>query len=100
VALTRGAKGCLVQTADEEVAVTGEPVRVVDTIGAGDAFTAGLVCAVLEGKSIAEAARFANHLAAYVAGHAGAHHDSRGEIGPHEQASRTRAAHRSITSIQ
>jgi fructokinase len=71
VALTRGAKGCLVQTANEEVAVTGEPVRVVDTIGAGDAFTAGLVCAVLEGKSIAESARFANHLAAFVASKAG-----------------------------
>jgi fructokinase len=67
VALTRGARGALVQTADEEVAVAGIPVRVVDTIGAGDSFTAGLLCRVLEGTSIAEAARFANRLAACVA---------------------------------
>jgi fructokinase len=67
VALTRGEKGCLVQTADEEVVVPGQRVEVVDTVGAGDAFTAGLVCAVLEGRDVADAARFANRLAARVA---------------------------------
>jgi fructokinase len=67
VALTRGEKGCLVQTADEEVVVPGLRVAVVDTIGAGDAFTAGLVSAVLEGRDVAAAARFANRLAARVA---------------------------------
>jgi fructokinase len=71
VALTRGERGCLVQTADEEVAVSGVRVQVVDTIGAGDAFTAGLVCTVLEGRSVADAARFANRLAACVAARAG-----------------------------
>jgi fructokinase len=71
VALTRGERGCLVQTADEEESVAGVPVLVVDTIGAGDAFTAGLVCRVLEAKPIAEAAQFANRLAACVAGKAG-----------------------------
>ncbi len=67
VALTRGEKGCLVQTADEEVVVPGLRVEVVDTVGAGDAFTAGLVTAVLEGRDVAAAARFANRLAARVA---------------------------------
>jgi fructokinase len=67
VALTRGERGCLVQTADEEVAVSGEKVDVVDTVGAGDAFTAGLVCAVLEGVEIGDAAVLANRLAARVA---------------------------------
>jgi fructokinase len=71
VALTRGERGCLVQTEDEGVAVSGVRVKVVDTIGAGDAFTAGLVCAVLEGRSIADAARFANRMAACVAARAG-----------------------------
>ncbi len=71
VALTRGDRGCLVQTADEEVVVSGVRVRVVDTIGAGDAFTAGLLCAVLEGRSVADAAHFANRLAACVAARAG-----------------------------
>jgi fructokinase len=66
-ALTRGAGGCLVQTDDEEVVVPGVPVRVVDTVGAGDAFTAGLLCRVLEGADLATAAAFANRLAARVA---------------------------------
>jgi fructokinase len=70
-ALTRGERGCLVQTAAAEVDLPGVPVRVVDTIGAGDAFTAGLVVAVLEGKPLADAAGFANRLAARVAASAG-----------------------------
>jgi fructokinase len=71
VALTRGEQGCLVQTADEEIGVPGVAVRVVDTVGAGDAFTAGLLVAALEGRPLAEAAVFANHLAARVAAAAG-----------------------------
>jgi len=70
-ALTRGDRGCLVQTEDEEVSVPGVPVQVVDTVGAGDAFTAGLLVSVLEGKNLSEAASFANRLAARVAGSAG-----------------------------
>jgi fructokinase len=70
-ALTRGEKGCLVQTATEEIHVPGLSVRVVDTVGAGDAFTAGLLVYVLEGKPLAEAAVFANRLAAIVAASAG-----------------------------
>jgi fructokinase len=67
VALTRGENGCLVQTAGEEFEEPGVRVQVVDTVGAGDAFTAGLVCAALEGRPLREAARFANRLAARVA---------------------------------
>ena len=67
VALTRGERGCLVQTAGEEVEVPGERVAVIDTVGAGDAFTAGLLCARLRASPFAEAARFANRLAARVA---------------------------------
>jgi fructokinase len=70
-ALTRGEHGCLVQTADGEVAAPGERVRVVDTVGAGDAFAAGLLVSVLEGRPVADAARFANRLAARVAASAG-----------------------------
>jgi fructokinase len=70
-ALTRGEQGCLIQTADEEVEVPGAPTKVVDTIGAGDAFTAGLLTYRLEGRSLADAAAFANRLAARVAASAG-----------------------------
>ena len=71
VALTLGEHGCLIQTADEEVAAAGVPTAVVDTIGAGDAFTAGLLACWLEGRPLAEAAAFANRLAARVAASAG-----------------------------
>jgi fructokinase len=70
-ALTRGERGCLVQSEREEVDVPGIPVRVVDTVGAGDAFTAGLLVGVLEGRPPAEAAAFANRLAARAAASAG-----------------------------
>ena len=69
--LTRGANGCLVQTDDEEIAAPGIPITVVDTVGAGDAFTAGLLCAVLEGRELGDATAFANRLAARVAAAAG-----------------------------
>ncbi len=69
--MTRGSRGCLLRTAEEEIAVPGLPVDVVDTVGAGDAFTAGLLVSVLEGQTIPDAAVFANRLAARVAGSAG-----------------------------
>jgi len=69
--LTRGAHGCLLQTADEEIAVPGIAVKVADTVGAGDAFTAGLLACTLEGRTLADAAVFANRLAARVAGMVG-----------------------------
>src|SRR5262249_19335631 len=69
--LTRGEHGCLVQTAEEEIVAPGEKVTVVDTVGAGDAFAAGLLCLVLEGRTLAEAAVFANRFAARVAAAAG-----------------------------
>lgn len=67
VALTRGAAGCLVQAQDEELELPGVPVEVADTVGAGDAFTAGLLVYTLEGRNPTESAFYANHLAARVA---------------------------------
>jgi fructokinase len=69
--MTRGERGCLVQTDDEEIVVPGQPVVVVDTVGSGDAFTAGLLVTTLEGRPLAEAAAFANRLAGRVAAAAG-----------------------------
>ena len=70
-ALTRGERGCLLRSEHEEIDLPGIPVNVVDTVGAGDAFTAGLVARVLDGRPFAEAAAFANALAARVAAAAG-----------------------------
>jgi fructokinase len=69
--VTRGANGCRITTAAETVDVPGISVKVVDTVGAGDAFTAALLTQHLQGKPLAEAARFANAYAAVVASKAG-----------------------------
>lgn len=63
---THGPDGCDVFAFGEEFHEPGVPATVVDTVGAGDAFTAAMVCLHLEGRSLCECARFANHYAAKV----------------------------------
>ena len=70
--LTRGALGCQVYSEGELVDVPGEPVRVVDTVGAGDAFTAGFIMGRLWGWSISRTAWFANRIGGLVASRPGA----------------------------
>ncbi|NOY82106.1 MAG: carbohydrate kinase [Kiritimatiellaeota bacterium] len=72
VALTRGAQGSVLRTSHERVDHPGIPVRVVDTVGAGDAFTATLVAGLLEGRPLKQISKEANRLGAYVAGQPGA----------------------------
>jgi len=71
VIVTRGSKGCIVSHNGEHFHEPPVPARVVDTVGAGDAFTAAMVCLHLEGRSLQECARFANHYAARVCEHQG-----------------------------
>lgn len=60
VATTFGALGATLVRGGEEVARVSSPaVEAVDTTGAGDAFTAALTVAIVEGQSLAEALRFA-----------------------------------------
>ena len=66
VILTRGADGSEVITAEEAIPQRVGHVEVVDTVGAGDSFTAAFVVAYLRGASLAEAQRLANETAAYV----------------------------------
>ena len=71
---TRGAAGCRVTSRDGEAfdspAIADGPV--VDTIGAGDSFSAAFLAAVLRGESLASAAEAGNRLAGKVAARAGA----------------------------
>lgn len=66
VILTRGADGSEVITADEAIPQAVGQVEVVDTVGAGDSFTAAFVVAYLRDDSLADAQRLANETAAYV----------------------------------
>jgi len=72
VAVTRGAKGCLLADRHGPVELPGIKIEVADTVGAGDAFTAGLAVGLLEGWDLRKMAEFANRAAAMVACRRGA----------------------------
>lgn len=72
VALTRGSQGSLLVTPDASSEFAGRSVKVVDTIGAGDAFTAALVAGLLRGEALGTINEAANEIAAQVCQHAGA----------------------------
>lgn len=67
VAVTRGAQGALVVTADETIAVPAFDVEVVDTTGCGDAFSAGFLRGLALGKDLRESAVLGAATAAIVA---------------------------------
>ncbi|PIE45190.1 MAG: carbohydrate kinase [Gammaproteobacteria bacterium] len=75
IALTRGEKGSMLVTANEVSEHAGFRCQVVDTIGAGDAFTAGVVMGLLKGLSLAQINHQANYIASYVCQQAGAMND-------------------------
>ena len=64
--LTCGAIGSYVFTANEESYVATPKVKVADTVGAGDSFTATFVAQILLGKSIREAHEKAVSVSAFV----------------------------------
>lgn len=72
VALTRGARGSLLLQGGRYSDHPGSPVNIMDTVGAGDAFTAALTMGLLENLDLDEINAFANRLGAYVCAHAGA----------------------------
>ena len=72
VATTLGAEGSVVTTRDDSFRHPGFAIKLVDTVGAGDAFSAGLVHAYLRGASLAQMAEIGNLCGSYVAGQPGA----------------------------
>ncbi|SFH55249.1 carbohydrate kinase family protein [Planctomicrobium piriforme] len=80
VCITRGAKGCLVVTQTEHHDVPGKAIKVADTVGAGDAFTAGFVFAQLQEWPVGLSAEFANRVGAMVASRQGAMPELRREF--------------------
>lgn len=60
VAVSLGAEGAVLYKAGDEIARAAPPkVQVVDTVGAGDTFTAALTVALIEGKAPQDALTFA-----------------------------------------
>ena len=72
VCVTRGGRGSLLLRGRERSQHPGYLVRVADTVGAGDAFTAGLLHEYLRGAPLEEMNETANALGAWVASEVGA----------------------------
>ena len=72
VAVTRGGRGSLLVTREEWHEHAGIPVKVVDTIGAGDAFTAALTHYLLSGADLATLNEAGNRWGGWVASQSGA----------------------------
>ncbi len=71
VCVTRGANGSLLVAKEQTVTHLGIAVKVADTVGAGDAFTACLAHELLRGSSLDEVGTRANRFAAWVASQVG-----------------------------
>jgi fructokinase len=72
VCVTLGERGAILHTGEREIRSPGYQVKVADTVGSGDAFTAGLVMKLLAGAPHDEALDYANLVGAYVASRPGA----------------------------
>lgn len=82
VALTRGSAGCHLVAVGQHAIHGGFPVSTpVDTVGAGDAFTAALVLGILRDMPLQDIAEASNRVASEVCGHSGALPASTATIG-------------------
>lgn len=72
VLITLGSRGVWLSEQGQGQRIAGFKVKAVDTIAAGDTFNGALITALLEGKSVAEAVRFAHAAAAIAVTRSGA----------------------------
>jgi fructokinase len=72
ICVTRGNNGSLLVSAGECSEHAGFKVKIADTVGAGDAFTAALVHGYLRGTSLGQINENANRVGAWVASQSGA----------------------------
>ena len=63
VIITLGEKGLFYNDGKEEIYLKANPVKAIDTTGAGDAFNGGLACGLSKEKSIRECLELANKVA-------------------------------------
>ena len=72
IAITRGGCGSLLVTRDEWHGHDGFPIKVADTIGAGDAFTAAMAHYLLRGAELPVLNEAGNRWGSWVASRSGA----------------------------
>ncbi len=72
VALTRGARGSLLWTAGRTWSWPGSDLKVADTVGAGDSYTAALALGLLSGKAPEDSLCIAHRVADFVCTQSGA----------------------------
>lgn len=72
ICITRGSKGCTIYHDRIKKEIEGMSVNAIDTVGAGDAFSAAFLKKYIETDDPFESAKIANHLGAYVASKPGA----------------------------
>lgn len=61
---TLGSRGALIATNENIEIVSGYKVKAVDTVAAGDSFNGAFAVALMEGKTLQEAVKFANAMGA------------------------------------
>ena len=71
-ALTRGPRGSVLVSGGDVFECRAPRAKVVDTVGAGDAFSAALLVGILAGESMTAVNQRANAIAAYVCSQPGA----------------------------
>lgn len=64
VILTLGSRGAFIATPNLRLVIPAFAVEAVDTTAAGDAFNAGLACALARGETLTDAARYASAVGA------------------------------------
>jgi sugar/nucleoside kinase (ribokinase family) len=65
--LTMGGEGSMIAMGDDRIHVPAYDIEVVDTTGCGDAFTAGFIAGLADGRSLTEAAHLGTASASLVA---------------------------------
>lgn len=64
--VTRGPDGALAWDGEQEIAIAGNPVKAIDTNGAGDLFAGAFLYGITQGKEFADAGRLASLAASEV----------------------------------
>jgi fructokinase len=72
ICLTRGHLGCILANEKQMIENQGFKVKIVDAVGAGDAFTAAMVHHLLKNSPLDKMAKAANRLGSFVASQHGA----------------------------